>query len=315
MDNTQTTPDIPWSPPTVPNGIPQGDMPGDSIQIGKRHIHNANILFPNLLSLVQPALAANPHRRAVVAVCGGSGVGKSETASLLSYYFRQAGFPSYTLSGDNYPHRIPLYNDAERLRIFRKGGMRGLVQNGLYTAPIGETARALQGDGRDADPALQTEYPWLAVYQREGRAVLGKYLGSPAEIDFDELSDIVSQFKNGAETICLKRMGREDTALWYEAVDFAQTSVLVIEWTHGNSDYLRGVDVPVLLNSTPAETLAHRKARHRDGGTDSPFTTMVLALEQKQLETQAVKARLILSLSGELLPYAAYRRLMAEETL
>jgi hypothetical protein len=304
-----------WSPPPVAESIPQGDMPGDSIQIGKRHIHNANVLFPRLRSLLEPALAANPHRRAVVAVCGGSGVGKSETASLLSYYFRQAGLNSYTLSGDNYPHRIPRDNDAERLRIFRKGGMRGLVQNGLYTAPIGETARSLQGDGRDADPALQTEFPWLAVYQREGRAALGKYLGSPAEIDFDELSDIVSQFKNGAETICLKRMGREQTALWYEAVDFAQTSVLVIEWTHGNSDYLRGVDVPVLLNSTPAETLAHRKARHRDGGADSPFTTMVLALEQKQLEAQAIKAQLILALSGEILPYAAYRRLMAEEML
>jgi hypothetical protein len=315
MENPPKTNPLPWSPPPIPDSIPQGDMPGDSIQIGQRHIHNANILFPHLLSLVQSALTANLHRRAVVAVCGGSGVGKSETASLLSYYFRQAGLPSYTLSGDNYPHRIPKYNDAERLRIFRKGGMRGLVQNGLYTAPIGEATRVLQGDGRDADPTLQAEYPWLSVYQREGRAALGKYLGSPAEIDFDELSDIVAQFKNGAETICLKRMGREETALWYEAVDFPQTSVFVIEWTHGNSDYLRGVDVPVLLNSTPAETLAHRKARHRDGGTDSPFTTMVLALEQKQLETQAMKAKLILSLSGELLPYAAYRKLMAEETL
>ena len=93
-------------------------------------------------------------------------------------------------------------------------------------------------------------------------------------------------------------MGREETALWYEAVDFTGVRILLIEWTHANSDNLHGVDVPVLLNSTPAETLAHRKARHRDGGTDSPFTTMVLALEQKQLEAQAVKAKLIVSKSG-----------------
>ena len=108
-------------------------------------------------------------------------------------------------------------------------------------------------------------------------------------------------------------MGREETALWYEAVDFSDIHVLLIEWTHGNSNHLHGVDVPILLNSTPSETLAYRKARHRDGGTDSPFTTMVLALEQKQLEMQAEKAGLIIAKTGELLTYRDYRRLMAEE--
>lgn len=56
----------------------------------------------------------------VITVCGGSGVGKSEIASLLAHYFENMGVGCYTLSGDNYPHRIPVYNDAERLRIFRK---------------------------------------------------------------------------------------------------------------------------------------------------------------------------------------------------
>lgn len=60
--------------------------------------------------------------------------------------------------------------------------------------------------------------------------------------------------------------------------------MLVIEWTHGNSDWYEGVDIPVLLNSTPAETLAHRQARNRDGRADSPFTTMVLELEQQMLK-------------------------------
>ena len=152
----------------------------------------------------------------------------------------------------------------------------------------------------------------MAAYQREGSAALAGYLGSPAEINFNELNQIVAQFKNGAKTIFLKRMGREETELWYEAEDFSAVNVLIIEWTHANSDHLHGIDVPVLLNSTPAETLVHRKARLRDGGTDSPFTTMVLALEQRQLEAQAVKAKLIVSKSAELLSYAAYRRTMAE---
>lgn len=303
----------PWTPPAVPDTIVHGDMPGDSIQIGQAHIQKANLIFPELQTLLSPVLKQNPFRRAVVAVCGGSGVGKSETASLLAHYFRQAGMGSYTLSGDNYPQRIPKYNDAERMRIFRAGGMRGLVQNGLYTKERGDAARAFQLEDRDADPALTAEHPWMAAYQQEGRAALAGYLGSPCEINFDELSAIVSQFKTGANSIFLKRMGREETALWYEAVDFTGVRILLIEWTHSSSDHLRGVDVPVLLNSTPAETLAHRKARRRDGGADSPFTTMVLALEQRQLELQAVKAKLIVSKSGELLTYGEYRRTMAED--
>lgn len=302
-----------WTAPAVPENIPHGDMPGDSIHIGDNHIQKANTVFPQLLSMLPELLGINPNGRVVISVCGGSGVGKSETASLLSFYFRKLGLDSYALSGDNYPHRIPKYNDAERMRIFRLSGMKGLVANGLYTPERGETVRTLQAEDRDAEPSLVIEYPWLAAYQREGRASLAGYLGSPAEQDFAELNALVSQFKNGAQSITLKRMGRDEIALWYEPIDFSAIQVLLIEWTHGNSDHLHGVDVPILLNSTPSETLAYRKARHRDGGTDSPFTTMVLALEQRQLEMQAVKARLIVAKTGELITYRDYRRLMAEE--
>lgn len=312
MNQRLVTPDT-WTPPPIPEDIPHGDMPGDSVHIGENHIEKANTIFPKLLALLPDMLAANPYGRVVVSVCGGSGVGKSETASLLSHYFRQAGVGSYTLSGDNYPHRIPLYNDAERLRIYRVGGMKGLKQSGQYTAERGQAVRGWQAEGRDAEPALAGEHPWMAAYQREGRTSLAGYLGTPLEIDFSELNELIAQFKNGAEQIMLKRMGRDDTALWYERVDFTGVRVLVIEWTHGNSDHLHGVDVPVLLNSTPSETLAYRKARHRDGGTDSPFTTMVLALEQKLLEMQAHKAGLIISKAGALMTYREYRLLMAEE--
>ena len=42
---------------------------------------------------------------------------------------------SYThLSGDNYPHRIPVYNDAERLHTFRESALKGMVKEGTFTA-------------------------------------------------------------------------------------------------------------------------------------------------------------------------------------
>ncbi len=77
--------------------------------------------------------------------------------------------------------------------------------------------------------------------------------------------------------------------------------MLLLEWTHGNNDLLQGVDIPILLNSTPEETLAHRRARNRDGQTDSAFTTMVLEIEQNLLRSQAHKAHIILAKSGALL--------------
>lgn len=120
------------------------------------------------------------------------------------------------------------------------------------------------------------------------------------------------QFKSGEDKIWLKRMGRQDTELWYEKVDFSEVSILVIEWTHANSDNYQGVDIPVLLNSTPQETLAHRKARNRDGATDSPFTTMVLELEQEMLKAQAHKAKIIVAKNGKLLSFEEYQELMTK---
>ncbi len=312
LDETMLPNPASWTPPECKGDIPHGDMPGDKVNIDAGHVDKANRVFPLLLEKAEAVLKSNPAGRCVVTVCGGSGVGKSETASLLSYYFTQAGLGSYTLSGDNYPRRIPMYNDAERLRVFRDAGVRGLVTAGVYNPTVAAELKTLWEQERDPDPAAVEQHPWLATYQKAGRAALAGYLGHPAEQDFDQLTDIVRQFKNGADTIWLKRMGRTDTELYYEAVDFSNVRILVIEWTHGNSDYYQGVDIPILLNSTPQETAAYRKLRNRDGKTDSPFTTMVLEIEQSLLEHQAHKAAFIIAKSGELLSYAQYRAYMAK---
>lgn len=300
-----------WTPPALGDDLPHGDMPGDKVEIHQEHIEKANTLFPLLLPMA--AEAAEQTGRAVIAVCGGSGVGKSETASLLSYYFRSAGVGAYTLSGDNYPRRIPMYNDAERVRVFRAGGMRGMLEAGVYTEASGAELRRLWAAETDADPQEAAGRDWLSIYQAEGRRALAGYLGTPYEQDYDELSAIIANFKAGSGTLLLKRMGRTEDERWYEPVDFSRTQVLVIEWTHGNSDFLQGVDIPVLLNSTPEETRAHRRARARDGKTDSAFTAMVLEIEQAELDRCARKAKIILSKSGEVLTFDQYRRLMGRE--
>jgi len=303
---------LPWIPEDIrdTDSIPKGDMPGDKVRIDPQHIEKAQVIFPKLLELLIPALDENPYQRAVVVVCGGSGVGKSEIASLISCYLNRMDVGSYTLSGDNYPHRIPKYNDAERFRVFRKSGIDGLISDGQYIEGRHAILKELQESGNDSNPDWVNRYPWLSVYQSAGRNGLKHYLGTTNEIDFKELTGIITRFKNGESRIFLKRMGREETELWYDHVDFSDKNVMIIEWTHGNNDNLQGVDIPILLNSTPRETLEHRRSRNRDGATDSPFTSMVLEIEQGMLISQAPKAKLIISKSNEILDYRDFVRLM-----
>ena len=301
-----------WKAPVVSGDIPHGDMPGDKIEIREEHIQKATKIFPELLEQLLPVFEAEESPRAVITVCGGSGVGKSEIASLLSWYFTQAGIGSYTLSGDNYPHRIPQYNDAERLRIFREKGLRAMTVKNLLDPERMEQIRMWQKEGTDADSAHGEIYNWYQTYLRGGREGLAEYLGTSREIDFQEVEEIVRQFKTGSQNIWLRRMGRTDTDLWYEKKDFSNVQVLIIEWTHGNSGCYQGVDIPILLNSTPQETLEHRRTRNRDGAVDSPFTMMVLELEQELLKRQAYKAKMIVSKKGELLTYEEYEKQMGK---
>lgn len=292
--------------------IPQGDMPGDKIEINDTHISKAKLIFKELIKLLPEVRQLNNSSKVVISVCGGSGVGKSEVASLLSHYFNENGIGSYTLSGDNYPKRIPMYNDAERLRVFRNAGMKALVDADLLTDEIVNEVKELQRLGDDANLIHADVFPWFSTYFEGAREGLKGYLGTSNEIDFDEVSKILSEFKSGKPKIWLKRMGRTDSELWYSKVDFSNTDILIVEWTHGNSDYYQGVDIPILLNSTPEETLEHRRKRNRDGKTDSPFTMLVLEIEQSMLVKQAIKAKFILSKSGEMLTYDAYREVMNE---
>lgn len=290
------------------SSVPTGDMPGDSVQIGRSHVDKARTIMARLWELLLPMVKDG---RAVVSVHGGSGVGKSEIGSLLAHYLRANGIGAYVLSGDNYPHRIPSANDAERLRVFRAAGLRALVDAGLYDSRVKAALKDLRD--RDADPSAVAEHPWLESYQRGGRAALREYLGTDREIDFDEINAIIGRFRDGAQRLELKRMGRQPGELWYDTVDLSDVQVLVIEWTHGNNERLRGVDVPILLNSTPEETLAHRRSRARDGATDSPFTTLVLQLEQEKLHAQAPHAAIIVTKAGELVDYATYLKAMGKD--
>jgi alpha-galactosidase len=288
------------------SAIPTGDMPGDKVLVTREHARKASALLPALVGEMARVLREGGQSRLVVSVYGGSGVGKSEIASLLAHFLRRMGIGTYLLSGDNYPRRFPAQNDAERLRIYRAGGLSRLLQEGLYTGAAADTLRRLWREEKDADPSGCDEHPWLACYQRGAREALAGYLGTELEIRFAEISAILNRFRAGADAIFLRRMGRTADELWYESVDFNDIEVLFVEWTHGGSAYLQGVDIPVYLHSTPQETLAHRRARSRDGKVDSAFTSAVLDIEGEKLRGRASYAKLILSKEGSLLTWEEF---------
>jgi len=287
-----------WTASEVPENIPQGDMPGDKIQIGEAHLAKAATIFPLLVKEME--VVASEREKIVISVFGGSGVGKSEIASLLAWHLNNSGIGSYVISGDNYPRRIPQNNDAERVSTFRTTGLKGLLESGAYSDCVREKLATLWEKDIDADPAASNE-EWLKIYQCCGREALTAYLGTDKEQDYDEINAIIEKFRSGENSVWLKRMGRTENERWYSEIDFSGVNVLILEWTHGNSPALRGIDVPIMLNSTPEETREHRRLRARDGKTDSPFTTMVLEIEQAKLDAAAVRAKIIISKSGEIL--------------
>ena len=118
----------------VPEQIPHGDMPGDGVTIGQDNIERAKTVLSAIQGTLERRLEESTSGRVVIGVCGGSGSGKTVMASVLGYALNRAGIGAYIMSGDNYPRRIPAANDAERLRLFRMGGLRGLLASGECNA-------------------------------------------------------------------------------------------------------------------------------------------------------------------------------------
>ena len=287
-----------------PISIPGGDMPGDSLKIENDRLQKAKIILPHLLERITDKIVTSPTGKVVVSVCGGSGIGKSGIAALLAYALNRMDIKTYVLSGDNYPHRVPPVNDAERVRRYREYGYKALVSLDNYGQELDSAVKALWDRDTDADSTLRNIYPWLATYQDAGAEALRRYLGTPEEIDFFELNNLIAAFRAGTQVLRLKRMGRDEMNLWYDPVDFSKTRILLLEWTHGNSRYLNGVDIPVYLHSSPQETLAGRLARNRDCALDSPFVTLVLNIEQEKLFAQAQYSAILVLMNGEVVSYA-----------
>lgn len=262
--------------------------------LAREQIRNAERLFPLILEKTEE----RKEKKTVISVSGGSGVGKTGMAFLLQNMFEKQGKKSLIISGDNYPHRIPMYNDAERIARFRMSGLNGLITEKLYTDEVKEKLLELQKAGRDAEE--QEDMQWLSIYQKYGDKALTGYLGTDQELDYEAVSNLLMQFHGGTSQLLLRHMGRTPDDIWYDRRAVSDTDILILEWTHGNSAYLQGVDVSVVLISTPEETLENRKKRNRDTAIDSPFVARVLRIEQKKINDRLDQADIIQDMHGRI---------------
>lgn len=272
-----------------------GQTEGMQMQLAEAQVRNADRLFPVVLDKMKGRTLED---RTVLAVSGGSGVGKTGMAWLLLQHFARCGIGAIIVSGDHYPHRIPVYNDAERMRIFRTAGLKGLLEHKVYNAGVREILTELQRSGQDANDRLRVQYRWLEIYQDHGDRALEQYLGTEQELGFEELSKLLLAFKDRERELVIRHMGREPHEIWYEWVDVSEAPVLILEWTHGNSRLLTGIDVSVVLTGTPEETLENRKRRNRDAAIDSPFVARVLRIEQKKIDAGLHRADILQDMQG-----------------
>ena len=283
--------------------IPGGDMPGDSVDINESTINNAKNLFTSVKEEIAGNIRNNPYGRTIISVAGGSGSGKTSLSAMLAYFLNTSGIGAYTISGDNYPHMIPVENDASRLRVFRHNGVRAVVDARLGSPEVFQEIKKFQERENETGHVEPVDKPWYQVYIAGGKAALNRHLGTPHEQNYNEINDVLNAFRDGAETIWLRRMGRDNTAFWYEEKNFANVSVLILEWTHGLSQFLTGIDTPIFLNTTPEETYADRKRRGRDGNTDTDLIKAVVEIEQRQLINEVSRARIIVSRSGHVITF------------
>ena len=124
--------------------------------LAQEQIKNAERLFP----LIRKKTEERKEKKTVISVSGGSGVGKTGMAFLLQNMFEKQGKKSLIISGDNYPHRIPMYNDAERIARFRMSGLNGLITERLYTDEIKEKLLELQ-KGMQKNRRTCSGYPYI----------------------------------------------------------------------------------------------------------------------------------------------------------
>lgn len=222
--------------------------------------------------------------------------------------FPKAEYEAYQIALTEVESAKELYGTVKRHINGRKGRTVISIFGGSgcgKTTMASILSRYFQNDGMNCYVLSGDNYPKriprhndeerLRIYNENGIEGLKEYLGTPDEIEFDKVNQVIARFKAGESPITLRKMGREEGEISEEDMDFGDVKILLIEWTHGGSEFLSGVDLPIYIDSTPENTLENRLKRNRDKNTASELIKTVLDVEQQKLINQAENAKIIVA--------------------
>ena len=167
-----------------------------------------------------------------------------------------------------------------------------------YFQNDGKGCYVLAGDNYPIRISKHNDEERQRIYNEKGIDGLKEYLGTPEEIEFDKVNKVISEFKAGESIITIKKMGREEGEISYKEIDFSGIQILLIEWTHGGSEYLSGVDLSIYIDSTLEGTLKNRLKGGRDDNAASELIRTVLDIEQDKLLNQAKSANITVARDG-----------------
>lgn len=158
----------------------------------------------------------------------------------------------------------------------------------------------LAGDNYPRRIPMRNDEERQRIYETSGTDGLTGYLGTPEEILFEEINQVIEAFKADKPSVSVRKMGRRDGEIGYENIHVRDTQILLIEWTHGGSEYLYGVDLSIYIDSTPEETLYKRIKRNRDTNTAGELIRTVLEIEQEKLVMQSKWAQIVVGRDGDI---------------
>ena len=123
--------------------------------------------------------------------------------------------------------------EHERLVISLFGGsgsgkttIAGALQQYLLNDGIG--CFLLGGDDYPHRIPKRNDEERLRIFEESGEDGLRDYLGTPQEIDFDRINEVIADFHAGKNTITLRHMGREDGEIFSEETSFEGIRVLIV---------------------------------------------------------------------------------------
>ena len=118
--------------------------------------------------------------------------------------------------------------------------------------------------------------------------LLGMQNVGPQEVDLQRMQEVLSQFKNGAQTVLTPVVHYYENKIEEISYQVEDVTVLIVEGTY--SFYLEQTDFHLFMSRDYKQTRALREKRNRGNEVNDPFVELVLEKEHLLIRSKKSKA-------------------------